>query len=429
MLAMKVIYKEPTISFDNFLVQYQRGNLRQFNDYYPYGLSISGFNRDIDDYLYKYTGKELQTSELDPNTGTGIEMFDFHARFYDPQLGRWFTPDPAMQFSNPYLGISNNPANYIDPDGEFAMLFGIAGFTIGMMGTAIHADNNGIDMTGSELFLSGVRWGAITAGAYGIVSAAAAPAAAGTAAKSASSAKAAGVAKAGSNAALKAGLKGGTINMLSNYNYDNGFRDIGFGTFLDFSAGFLGAATGVKVDSKWIGMGIGGGLNLGFNAEQGDGFYDYAQKFAGGALSSYAGMGSYVKGEKLFSNAKWKNIEKFLKYGIQSTAYDFAYTEQKYFTSRTGWEHLGMFATGGVAGVADGMYFSGDGIKNKFARVGVGAFIYATEWTVTSRLKQGAYGRYNGYPPGGFYTGRSQTAKGWILGGKWLEQSWSIFKK
>ncbi|NEN25876.1 hypothetical protein G3O08_20505, partial [Cryomorpha ignava] len=31
----------------------------------------------------------------------------------------WFTPDPAEQFSNPYLAMGNNPVMYVDPDGEF----------------------------------------------------------------------------------------------------------------------------------------------------------------------------------------------------------------------------------------------------------------------------------------------------------------------
>jgi hypothetical protein len=45
---------------------------------------------------------------------------------YDDQTVRWLLPDPAMQFSNPYLGIGNNPVVYVDPDGEFiqAMVFG-----------------------------------------------------------------------------------------------------------------------------------------------------------------------------------------------------------------------------------------------------------------------------------------------------------------
>ncbi len=114
------------LNFDNFLVGKLKGNLRQINDYYPYGLSINGINADRNDYLNKYTSKELQTGEFDPDLSTGLEMFDFGSRFYDPQLGRWFTPDPAEQFHNPYLAMGNNPVMYVDPDGEFIFLAPIA---------------------------------------------------------------------------------------------------------------------------------------------------------------------------------------------------------------------------------------------------------------------------------------------------------------
>jgi hypothetical protein len=49
----------------------------------------------------------------------------------------WFQPDPAEQFSNPYLAMGNSPVMYVDtdarwrsvstgPDGEFAILVGNA---------------------------------------------------------------------------------------------------------------------------------------------------------------------------------------------------------------------------------------------------------------------------------------------------------------
>jgi hypothetical protein len=119
----------------------------------------------------------------------------------------------------------------------------------------------------------------------------------------------------------------------------------------------------------------------------------------------------------------------FTKKGIQSTAYDFAYTEQKYFTSRTGWEHLGMFATGGLAGVgADHFFTSAKNNLKPFGRISAGALVYAAEWMIASRIKYGSYARYNGYDPGGFYTGRSQIAKGWLLGYKWFDSSAGILR-
>ena len=43
------------------------------------------------------------------------------ARYYDPVLGIWLSPDPARQFSNPYNGMGGDPVNGVDPDGEFVI--------------------------------------------------------------------------------------------------------------------------------------------------------------------------------------------------------------------------------------------------------------------------------------------------------------------
>lgn len=50
----------------------------------------------------------------------GIEMYDFGARNYQPDLGRWFNIDPLAEIAHdktPYHFVSNNPINRIDPDG------------------------------------------------------------------------------------------------------------------------------------------------------------------------------------------------------------------------------------------------------------------------------------------------------------------------
>jgi uncharacterized protein RhaS with RHS repeats len=41
----------------------------------------------------------------------------FAFRYYDPQIARWTTVDPADQFISPYNYCGNNPINFIDPDG------------------------------------------------------------------------------------------------------------------------------------------------------------------------------------------------------------------------------------------------------------------------------------------------------------------------
>jgi RHS repeat-associated protein len=51
-----------------------------------------------------FTGKELDDSGL----------YYFGARYYDPALGTWLSPDPAMEGVNWYSYCGNNPMNYVD---------------------------------------------------------------------------------------------------------------------------------------------------------------------------------------------------------------------------------------------------------------------------------------------------------------------------
>lgn len=83
------------------------------NNYYPFGLSHIGQEKGLlGGYLnYKFGGKELQ------ETG----MFDFGARFYMPDLGRWGIIDPLaeqMRRYSPYNYAYNNPVSFTDPDGR-----------------------------------------------------------------------------------------------------------------------------------------------------------------------------------------------------------------------------------------------------------------------------------------------------------------------
>jgi len=87
------------------------------NDYYPFGMSfiksneIAVYDPLSVPYNYKYNGKELQ------ETG----MYDYGARFYMPDIGRWGVVDPLAEVNrtwSPYRYAYNNPIIFIDPDGR-----------------------------------------------------------------------------------------------------------------------------------------------------------------------------------------------------------------------------------------------------------------------------------------------------------------------
>lgn len=90
--------------------------LLQYNSYYPFGLEMGGmsFVSGAMENNYKYNGKELQTAH-------NLGWYDYGARFYDPQIGRWHVVDPLaekMQMWSPYNYVFNNPIMLVDPDGR-----------------------------------------------------------------------------------------------------------------------------------------------------------------------------------------------------------------------------------------------------------------------------------------------------------------------
>ncbi|WP_317124919.1 RHS repeat-associated core domain-containing protein [Chryseobacterium nematophagum] len=86
------------------------GEIVESNTYYPFGLLHNYMATTQNAYQYKYNGKELQ------ETG----MYDYGARFYMPDIGRWGVIDPkGAEFPawSPYNYSLNNPIRFVDPDG------------------------------------------------------------------------------------------------------------------------------------------------------------------------------------------------------------------------------------------------------------------------------------------------------------------------
>jgi RHS repeat-associated protein len=99
------------VYFDDLKVTHELNDIVAGGDYYPFGSVMTGREITRDDYRFGYQG---QFAEKDEETGWN----SFEARMYSSEIGRWLTTDPAGQFASPYLGMGNNPANGVDPDGR-----------------------------------------------------------------------------------------------------------------------------------------------------------------------------------------------------------------------------------------------------------------------------------------------------------------------
>ena len=95
------------------LLSYYLSNNRNDADYYAYGLPVQGSNvSDQDPYLY--SGKEFYSVK-------GLNIYDFNARTYAPDIARFMQPDPNAgdyHWLSPYAYCGGDPINFVDPDGQ-----------------------------------------------------------------------------------------------------------------------------------------------------------------------------------------------------------------------------------------------------------------------------------------------------------------------
>jgi RHS repeat-associated protein len=107
----------------------------QYKDYYPFGMEMANwYATDVDATKYLYNGKELQDE-------SGLNWYDYGARFYDPAIGRWHTPDELGEIrfeESPYCYVGNNPVLRVDPDGRIWDTILDAAFTLYDAGEAAY---------------------------------------------------------------------------------------------------------------------------------------------------------------------------------------------------------------------------------------------------------------------------------------------------
>ncbi len=114
------------VFFDNVTVALAGTPVLEETHYYPFGLTMAGLSEKA---LYNpenkrgYNGNELQNKEF--SNGSGLELYDFNARTFDPQIGRFIQIDPLLeQFQEnwtPYHYAYNN-TRFSDPDGKLPII-------------------------------------------------------------------------------------------------------------------------------------------------------------------------------------------------------------------------------------------------------------------------------------------------------------------
>ena len=145
-------------------IQDIQGNIRHLVNAYTKKNTIShtysAFGEEINPQVgfhqnpWRYAGKRWDQE---------LSLSYFGKRYYDPRLGRWLTTDPAgaVDATNLYQYVFNNPFLYRDPDGEFIFVIPIVVWGAGVALPSLTAIGTAV--------AAGVAAGAVAYGGYKLV--------------------------------------------------------------------------------------------------------------------------------------------------------------------------------------------------------------------------------------------------------------------
>lgn len=229
----------------------ENGTVKTMLDYMPFGQLLPNSYGDPDTISYRYAGQEFDSE---------LGLYNYRARFYDPQLGRFYSCDPKFQYGSPFAYCNNNPINRTDPSGEIATILviliigAVIGASVGAgvaAYTGVKSGLKGGDLVGYIFAGAGIGMVAGALSAACGVGAFAAGSAAAAAATTTAGGIAAGVA-AGAGVGATVGAAVGAAQGVSQHFVNDAFGVKNAGTWQQSM--FSGAITGA------IGGAIAGGV-------------------------------------------------------------------------------------------------------------------------------------------------------------------------
>ena len=111
------------VFFDNLQVIHKPSPILEETHYYPFGLTMAGISSKAAGSL----ANRLKYNGIEQNNDFDLNMYDARYRNLDPELGRFWQPDPeseVLDSYSPYESMGNNPVNNVDPLGDFKTKFG-----------------------------------------------------------------------------------------------------------------------------------------------------------------------------------------------------------------------------------------------------------------------------------------------------------------